>query len=898
MTMRRHRFAVAAWLRTVFRRSAVDAEMQEEMAGHLERATERLMTRGLTRAEARHAARREFGNVGVLQEEARDARGTRWIETLTSDVRYALRHFSRMPLTAITLILVLALGIGVNAALFSILQSLTTRPAPGVSDDPSLVRIRGTSFSRTNGELSGRELSMLEVNDLASRRETFSTVAVYARNELMLDAGDGSDSRAMTGNFVSPNYFSTLGVKTILGPGLPATQASDAPGAELAAVISYTLWKRLGSDSAAIGRIVRVNDIPVRVVGVTPSGFQGAAFDSGLPHLFIPLAARATILQTTPSALASRDSTILEAFGRLAPNVSVAQATAIVRVVAASWLPNTREAGEPEIIAGDVVRLRGITDVGGDDVILIALLATGAILILLVACTNVSALLVGAAVARRREIAIRLSLGASRLRVVRQLLTETALIALAGGALGLTLYWWITKAIAWMYVEIGIGPDFATVGFTAFVALGTGIVFGLSPALHATGLDVASVLKNEGGGTTSRSRLQRMFIVAQIVLTQPLLVGVAMVIGVTIEEMGPRIENPLTSRIVKAEFSSLGGAGTREQKRARIAEVMKQVAEIPGVEAIVPQSRGFDVVDVRVHASDRGGGRRAEEAVRMPIDGTPPGYFAFQNIPMIRGRELLASDTLGGDMPLVIDSELAASFWGSVDPIGRRVQLTSVQGGNAGLTTGIVVGVFDTAAAPIRGEGRIYTASGARWSRDTYLIRTRGPGAAIIPQIRRLARASIPDIPIYSDGLATLEQGNQAERTQMLQVSGIATGGGMLALLLASIGLYGVVGLAVRQRHREIGVRVALGARPGQVIATFFFSGVRLGALGVLLGLPLSTVALYLIASNFAGNNLPVNLPLAGLAIAVAVIGEAAFASYVPARRAARVDPLAAIRVD
>ncbi|HEX6790272.1 MAG TPA: FtsX-like permease family protein, partial [Candidatus Krumholzibacteria bacterium] len=249
-------------------------------------------------------------------------------------------------------------------------------------------------------------------------------------------------------------------------------------------------------------------------------------------------------------------------------------------------------------------------------------------------------------------------------------------------------------------------------------------------------------------------------------------------------------------------------------------------------------------------------------------------------------------------MPLVIDSELAASFWGSGDPIGRRVQLTSVQGGNSGLTTGMVVGVFDTAAAPIRGEGRIYTASGARWSRDTYLIRTRGPGAAIIPQIRRLARASIPDIPIYSDGLATLEQGNQAERTQMLQVSGIATGGGMLALLLASIGLYGVVGLAVRQRHREIGVRVALGARPGQVIATFFFSGVRLGALGVLLGLPLSTVALYLIASNFAGNNLPVNLPLAGLAIAVAVIGVAAFASYVPARRAARVDPLAAIRVD
>jgi predicted permease len=897
MTMRRNRFAAAAWLRTVFRRGAVDREMQQEMTGHLEQAAERLMARGLTSAEARVAARREFGNIGVLQEEARDARGARWIETFLSDVRYALRHFSRMRLTAITLILVLALGIGVNAALFSILQTLTTRPAPAVSNDPSLVRVRGTTFSRTEGELRGREFSMLEVNDLASRRETFSTIAVYARQELMLDAGDGSDARALTGNFVSPNYFSTLGVRTVLGPGLPAVQARDVPGAELAAVISYTLWKRLGSDSAIIGRIVRVNDVPVRVAGVAPSGFQGAVFDSGIPHLFIPLSARATILQTTPTALANRDSTLFEAFGRLAPNVSLAQATAVVAVVAAAWAPEKREPGAPEIISGDVVRLRGLTDVGGDDVILMALLATGAILILLVACTNVSALLVGAAVARRREIAIRLSLGASRLRVVRQLITETALIALAGGGLGLTLYWWITRTIAWMYVETGIGPDFATVGFTALIALGTGIVFGLSPALHATGLDVASVLKNEGAGTTSRSRLQRVFIVAQIVLTQPLLVGIAMVIGVTMSELGPRVENPLNSHIVKAEFSSLGGAGTRDQKRARVAEVMKRIAEIPGVEAIVPQSRGFDVVDIRVHSSDRGAGRRAEEAVRMPIEGTPPGYFAFQNISMVRGRELIASDTLGTDMALIIDTKLARDFWGAVDPIGRRVQMASVDGKRTGLTTGIVVGVFDTTGAPLRGEGRVYTASGARWSRDAYLVRTRGPGSALIPEIRRLARASIPDIPIYSDGLATLEQLNREQRNVVMQVSGMATGGGMLALLLASIGLYGVVALAVRQRHREIGVRVALGARPGQVIATFFLSGVRLSALGVALGLPLSAVALNLIRSNFTGL-LPVNLPLAGVAIAVAVIGVAALASYVPARRAARVDPLAAIRVD
>jgi hypothetical protein len=370
-----------------------------------------------------------------------------------------------------------------------------------------------------------------------------------------------------------------------------------------------------------------------------------------------------------------------------------------------------------------------------------------------------------------------------------------------------------------------------------------------------------------------------------------------MVIGVVMSELGPSEVNPLTSHIVKAEFSSLGGAGAQEQKRARIADVMKRVAEIPGVEAIVPQSRGFDLVDVRVGARDRGPGSRAEEAIRMPIEGAAPGYFAFQKISMVRGREFVASDTLGADMALVIDTELARDFWGAVDPIGRRVQLTSVEAKNTGLTTGLVVGVFDTTGVPLRSEGRIYTASGAHWSRDAYLIRTRGPGAAIIPEIRRLALASIPDVPIYSDGLATIEQLDREQRDTLMQVSGLAIGGGTLALLLASIGLYGVVGLAVRQRHREIGVRVALGARPRQVIAAFFMSGVRLSALGVLLGLPLSTFAIDKIRSNFPGT-LPVNLPVAGLAIAVAVIGVAALASYVPARRAARVDPLTAIRVD
>jgi predicted lysophospholipase L1 biosynthesis ABC-type transport system permease subunit len=211
--------------------------------------------------------------------------------------------------------------------------------------------------------------------------------------------------------------------------------------------------------------------------------------------------------------------------------------------------------------------------------------------------------------------------------------------------------------------------------------------------------------------------------------------------------------------------------------------------------------------------------------------------------------------------------------------------------------TAVVIGVFDSTGTPLRGPGRVYTANGADWRKDSYLVRTRGPGTAVIPTLTTLARTTIPDIPVNENGIATLEQLDRIERNDVLRVSAAATAGGIVALLLASIGLYGVVALGVRQRHREIGVRVALGARPGQVIAMFFMTGVRLSLVGVVLGLPLSVVALYLIATQFS-EQVPLNMPVIGLAIAVAVVAVAALASWIPARRAAVVDPLVAIRAE
>ena len=871
--------------------------MHEEMGAHLDQAVARLKRRGLSPDAARNAARREFGNVAYLQEEARDARGGQWLETLGRDLRFAIRHFARTPITAITLVFVLALGIGVNAAIFSLIQSLTMRPAPGVPADDALVRIRGTSLVRAKGQVESRELSMLELNDLASR-STFVGVAGYARDEIVLDLGDGGDPRAYTGAFVTPSFFATLGIRPVIGAGLPVTSAADAPGAELALVLSHTLWAELGSDTTVVGRVVRLNGVPVRVVGVAPPAFRGPVQQSRPADVWLPIAARATIMRTTAYALASRDSTMFEAFARLAPNVTPEQASAVVQGVSQSWIPDQAPGTEPVTYGGDAVPMRGTTDVDDqqETAAMIAMLSTAALLVLLVACTNVSALLVGAAVGRRREIGIRLSLGASRRRVIRQLITESSLITLVGGALGLTLYWWITNLAAWALRNEGLGPDLGTVAYTAAIALGTGVVFGLSPALHATRLDVATALKDTGGGTSSRTRLQRVFIVAQIVLTQPLLVGLGMLIVMATSDLDAGTTDASAASVVRIQFATYdGGFGTPASKEARIADAMARVAELPGVESVVPQVDAFAVGELRVHPTDRGTGPRAEETIRTRLEGSAPGYFAFHRVPILRGREFAWSDTSGRNLAIVIASDMARSFWGAADPIGRRLQVTTQSATDQ--LTAIVIGVVDTSHAQLRGTGGVYTANGARWRKETFLVRTAGEGTKIFPAVREIARTRVPDIPIQADGLATLEQLDRLARTEVLQVSGAATSGGLLALLLASIGLYGVVALGVRQRRREIGVRIALGARPRQVIGIFFLSGVRLSLLGIILGLPLSIFALSYFATNFA-SEIPLNMPIIGGGIALMVVAVAALASWVPARRAAMVDPLATMRVD
>jgi predicted permease len=895
-------------LRAVFRRQTVDREMRDEMESHLARATERLIERGMTPEAARLEARREFGNVGVLQEEGRDARGTQRLESLIGDARFALRHFSRRPLSALTIVVVLALGIGGHSAVFSVMQAMLVRPAPGVPNDDALVFMQPKQRPRDEINWYARYMSYPEWRDIAANRDAFASVAAWTTADVVLDAkeGEGATGRA---HFVTDSYFPTLGVPLALGVGFSpdAGVATDPP-----AIIGYALWHdAFGGAPDVIGKTVRVNDVTAHIVGVAPERFNGVRRTTGARFVWLPLASRASVLRLTADPMSDRDALFLMAFARLRAETSIEQASAAMAIADTRAVAQMTPDSVPSVYTSEVVRLSGVVTAlqsaprnQMDALQMGAAFGTIALLVLIVACTNVSAIAVGAAVARRHEIAVRMSLGASRMRVVRQLLTESVLLAMAGGALGLAVYWGIVRAIASQITDVDLAPDLGTVAFTMIFALGTGIVFGLSPALHATRQSVGDVLKDSTAGATARSRLQRVFVVAQIAFTQPLLVGLAMMLGVIAIDERVAWRGDLDNRI--AIMKLYPRTPNVDEAQRALQRVDARLAEIPGVVKLVRGSEGFRNTVVSVHPDDRVDTKRAAEPLAVHLEGGSPDYFALLDVPIVRGRELVRGDTVRGmptttsyasstvvrapigDQNIVIGSDVAHDLWAGGDPIGKRF-IETLRDGQARMFT--VVGVFDASYATPRGAGnRFYLMSNQVG--NTYLIRAAGPVAPLFATMRATVRSELPTSPI--ERLETIRDREAANALEAFQATASAAAGGVLALLLASIGLYGVVALAVTQRRREIGVRMALGARATQVVGMLFASGVRLSVLGLVLGLPFSVIALRVLADQ--AHFPKTSAVLVGGGIAIAVISVASLATWIPARRAATIDPVSALR--
>jgi len=888
------------WARAVIMRGRIEREMREEMAAHIAQAAERFRARGMSEHDARFAARREFGQLGAIEEHARDARGGAWADSAAADVKYALRYFLRTPLTAITIILTLALGIGFSSAVFSTLTGMLTRPAPGVPDDPALVKIRGITGVRP----AERLLSYSELAAYAALKDKFASVIGWASAAVVIDAGD-RDLGAFTARaqFVTPNYFRTLGIRLADGRGFTQSRFAEVAPAELTAVVGEAIaTEQFGDARAALGKRVRVNDVEVTIIGVAPHRFAGAVQSGETRMVWLPLSAWQPVANVNSRAFTDPNAASFDAAARLQPGVSVSDASAAVRVVAARENAATNAHATPASTASaDAVPLRGIIEIGryademGPGQIVFPAIA---LLILLVCTTTVSSLLVGKAVGRRHEIGVRLALGASRWRIVRQLLTEVFILSLAGGALGMWVFGALLRLIEVQNDGFDVSPNWGTTAFMVVYAIATATLAGLSPALHATRVGLSDVLKDSSSATTRRSRLQGTFVVAQIAIAQPLMVVLAAVIINIASKIPPAKVVELRERIVVAELDAYIGSALKAPDR--IPDLVRRIGDLPGVVTVLPVGRGQGRSALELPQSSAIGDSAAPRFryIASAYD-VPPGYFRTVEAPIIRGREFVASDTALSVTPVIVNEQLATSLFRSSDPIGRRITRVALDNGSRDQPPGEleVIGVvrMETETNSLGYPSDLppmFVPYQRRPADGRLLIRTVGPAESLIPTVIAVVRNAARLLPVRRIG--TLAQGDRERRSSRIEVAGSVAVGGMIALLLAAIGLYAMVGLAVGQRRREIGVRVALGANTRDVVAMFFRGGLRVAMLGLALGLPLSVVGLAILAQK--AGMVWIQLPVAGTIVTAAVVSVAALASWLPARRAAGVDPMVALR--
>lgn len=905
--MRAIRRALARIGATLRGHGGADDDLRAEMEAHLEMEIEENVRRGMRPDEARRRAMIASGGLAQAAESVREQRGLPGVESLAADVRYALRHFRRTPLSTATMLLVLSLGIGTNVVLFTMLNSLATLPAPGIERDESLVRIRGSMRVKGAADAQPRLLSWPEVQEYAGHTELFGGVAAYADETALVATGDAA-SAPVTVRLVytTPNYFGVLGVR----PALGAQPAADAGGVRMTApptaMISHAMWRqRFGGAPDVIGRTIRVNGFPVEVVGVAPPRFGGAD-GGGSMAVWAPLAAYPLLQKRTPAVFASPDSLFLRAAARLRPGVTRdAAAPTVAGIAARASRPGLDGTARGVTAGADVVPMlasNSRVSQRGDLIVSGAIAGGLALLVLLITCTNVSALLVGLAVARRREIGVRLSLGAPRRRLVRQLLTESVLLALVAAAVGLFVTTAGIRIAGAALQDVQLVVDWRVTLATCAVAVATGVLFGISPALHATRISVSEVLKGSAASVAAaRSRLQRALVVAQITLTQPLLVGLGVVVMSMSADAGGRAASGVADRIAEVELDPWAGRVSAAEQAARIDAAVERVAAMPGVVAAMPMQMGTVTMPLAVHPADRVAGVAYDASMEASLVAAPRGYFGAFGIPVVRGRGFAAAEYANPSAdpmrPLsvgavIVGGDLARRLWGGADPLGRRLVMA---GAPASAAPMVVVGVVDEAAAgpsEVDGQVRVYVPYASLYT--GVVARTAGPASPMLGAMREAVAAEAPQMPVVR--AQTLAQREAQSRRDAVRAGTAAAGGGLLALLLSAVGLYAVVSFGVGQRTREIGIRTALGAQRGQVVRMFFAKGLALGAAGLVLGLPLSMLATRYVSDRLSW---PMTTsPLLGVAIGTVVLAVASVAAWIPARRASAIDPILALRAE
>ena len=817
------------------------------------------------------------------------------MEALLQDLKYATRQLLRSPGFAIVATLTLAVGIGANTALFSLATAILSRPLPELATPEGLVWITPVD-SRGGHPLM---LSYPDFLDYRDSTQAFAQAAAIAHAEFAISTG-GEPAR-VRGTLVSGDYFRMLGVRLALGRGfLPEEDMIGATSS--AAVISYHLWQeRFGGNRNVIGRRMTIDGQPFTIVGVTPERFNGAEH-SERRDVWVPISLAGTRLPGFENYLKSRDTWWLTSVGRLASRVSIERANAALSTVAARIAKiDTVEHAHVTARAFPVRGGLGPTD--GNDVAPVAALAFAVtLLVLLIACANVSNLLLGRAVARRREIAVRLSIGAARQRVVRQLLTESVLLAACGTVTGFILASWATDLIVSIIpAPIDVSPNATVLWFTVGIAFITGVSFGVVPALSATRADITSVLKEAAiGFDRSRARLQRAFVVAQVSLSLVLLVTAGMFLGALYKSSRTDVHFDASDRVLAASFSLELNGFTPERGAAFIDELHGRVMALPGVESAtftnqVPMGERHIATDVRIQGdptATRRFGETTGGGLEVYESTIRPDYFRTIGIPIARGRDFTHDDRIGAEPVAMVSEDFARAAWPNDDAIGKRV---SANGERGPFMT--VVGVAREAQTYGLTERRrpiIYLPQAQNPTVLDLTLLVRHPGGAVqlAPALRKMIGEMDRNLPVYD--VQTLARYRYDRGAESRLGSTLLAIFGALALLLATIGVYAVMAFSVNERTREVGVRVALGAARAQVVAMFVREGLKLAVAGIVIGIALSVGVAKVLASLFLGLRVSdaIVFALGACLLSVAVLA----ACWIPARRAAGVDPMIALR--
>lgn len=811
----------------------------------------------------------------------------RWEDNMIQDIRYAVRMLLKRPVFTLVAILSLALGSGANTAIFSLINTVLLRPLP-IRQPAQLVALNNVSEGRTFPTHS-----YPNYKDLRDHNDVFDSLIAYRLQPLSLSY-DGANER-LWGYLVSGNYFETLGVQPTLGRAI-TTDDDSQPGAHPVAVISHKYWQRsFGGAADVIGKEIIVNGRSYSIIGVAPQGFTGTEIVSAA-ELWFPIAMQAQ-LEAGRNWLDERGADNLFVQGRMKPGVSTAQAQAAVNALATQLAREYPDYNEGKQIALSAPGLFG-NMMRGPLLGFVGLLMAVVGIVLLLACINLANLLLARTSERRREIAVRLALGASRFRLVRQLLTESLLLAFAGGALGLLpAIWLVNLAMAFKMpvnipVTIAIFVDYRVYLFTFLLALATGVLFGLLPAWQATKTDLIPALKDEvSQGGQRRSWWKSGLIVMQIALSLVLLVGGGLMLRALERAGSIRLGYDPQNAFELAFDLRLQGydKGQRKEFQQRLLE---RVSALPGV-----QAAGLaDLLPVDLHFSRTGvypTGSVPERNARTPVtmfNRISPGYFQAMGTRLLQGRDFGFQDDAEAQRVAIVNETFVRRFFAGENPIGKQFRLSSPEAP----ALQIVGVVEDGRYAGLNEDPKPFVAT-AMWQSESgpvsLAVRAAGNLPAVMATVRREVQQLDPHLPLTGDTLT----GKLALPLLPVRVVASLLGGfGLLALILAAIGIYGAMSFAVTQRTHEIGVRMALGARPAEVLGSVIRQGMRLVLIGVAIGTGAALVLAGLLKSLLFGVSASDPLTFAGVALLLTLV--ALLACYLPARRAAKVDPLIALR--